>query len=62
MCTRSREARLRDEPSTAENSGAGKQARHGNARVSPQRERKKAQRGNGVKSRGEIERGIRTTL
>lgn len=29
LCTRSREARLRDAPSTAENSGAGKQTRHG---------------------------------
>ncbi len=48
LCTRSREARLRDEPSTAENK-QGMECK--GATTERKKERKKAQRGNGVKSR-----------
>lgn len=57
MCTRSREARLRDEPSTAENSGAGKQTRHemqGSHHREKERKHKEAM---GSSQEGEIERG-----
>lgn len=39
LCTRSREARLRDEPSKAENSGAGKRPRHERQRGQHREER-----------------------
>lgn len=63
MCTRSREARLRDEPSKVENSGAGKRPRHERQRGQHRQERQTERiKRLWVQVKSVIERGKWTTV